>query len=236
MTSAALKRELKAAGTPERALGAARYFKTGPGEYGEGDLFLGVAVPLLRKIALRYRTLSLDDLQLLLQAKEHEVRVAALEILVVQHKTGDDKLRKEILAMYLRNTQYINNWDLVDCSCREIVGRHLKSGSKKLLLKLATSNSIWERRIAMVSTMPLVREGDLDDALRIAEMLLEDRHDLIHKATGWVLREVGDEDRTALIAFLKKHYARVPRTALRYAIEHFPDAERKNILAGKFAA
>jgi 3-methyladenine DNA glycosylase AlkD len=236
MTSAALKRELKAAGTPERALGAARYFKTGPGEYGEGDIFLGITVPLLRKIALRYKALPLADLQRLLQAKEHEVRIAALEILVAQHKAGDDKLRKEILAIYLRNTQYINNWDLVDCSCREIVGGHLRSGSKKFLLKLARSKSVWERRIAMVSTMPLVWEGDVDDALHIADMLLEDRHDLIHKATGWVLREVGDEDRAALLAFIKQHYQRMPRTALRYAIEHFPAAERKNILAGKFSA
>jgi 3-methyladenine DNA glycosylase AlkD len=236
MTGAALKRELKAAGTPERAAGAARYFKTGPGEYGEGDVFLGVTVPLLRKIVSRYKTLSLDELQRLLKAKEHERRAAALEILVAQHKRGDEALRKEILEMYLRNTQYINNWDLVDLSCREVVGGHLKTGSKKLLTKLARSKSLWERRIAMISTMALVSEGDVEDALRVAEMLLDDPHDLIHKAIGWVLRVVGDEDQAVLLRFLKKHYERVPRTALRYSIEHFSSEERKNILAGEFAA
>jgi 3-methyladenine DNA glycosylase AlkD len=236
MTGAALKRELKAAGTPERAAGAARYFKTGPGEYGEGDVFLGVTVPLLRKIVSRYKTLSLDELQRLLKAKEHECRAAALEILVAQHKRGDEALRKEILEMYLRNTQYINNWDLVDLSCREVVGGHLKTGSKKLLTKLARSKSLWERRIAMISTMALVSEGDVEDALRVAEMLLDDPHDLIHKAIGWVLRVVGDEDQAVLLRFLKKHYERVPRAALRYSIEHFSSEERKNILAGEFAA
>ncbi len=234
MTIAALKRELKAAGTPERAAGAARYFKTGAGEYGEGDVFLGVTVPALRKIALRYKSLSLDELQCLLVSKEHEVRVAALEILVAQHRLGDEALQKKILRIYLRNTRYINNWDLVDCSCRDIVGGHLKAGPRKLLDKLAKSKNIWERRIAMISTMPLIRGGDVETPLRVAETLLDDPHDLIHKAVGWVLRVVGDQDRAALLRFLKKHYERVPRTALRYAIEHLPEAERKKILAGQF--
>jgi 3-methyladenine DNA glycosylase AlkD len=235
MTGAALRRELKAVATPERAVGAARYFKTGPGEYGEGDVFLGVTVPDLRRIVRRYKALSLDEVEKLLAAKEHEVRSAALLVLVAQYEAGDAAARRQILDLYLRNTQYINNWDLVDCSCREIVGAHLLTGSRKLLTKLAKSKSLGERRIAMISTMTLVRQGDLDDALRIAELLLDDRHDLIHKAVGWVLREVGDADRPALLAFLKKHYVRVPRTALRYAIEHFPTEERKKILAGNFA-
>jgi len=156
MTGAALKRELKAAGTPERAAGAARYFKTGKGEYGEGDVFIGISAPVLRKIEARYWTLSLDELQMLLEAKEHEVRIAALEILVHQHKRGAEKLRRQILKLYMRNTRFINNWDLVDCSCREIVGGHLKTGSRTLLTRLAKSKSLWERRIAMVSTMALV--------------------------------------------------------------------------------
>jgi len=238
MTGAALKRELKAAGTPTRAAGAARYFKTGPGEYGEGDVFLGISVPVLRKIALRYKTLSLDELEKLLASKEHEVRIAALEILVAQHKRADASTRKQILDLYLRNTQHINNWDLVDLSCREIVGSHLKMkrGQSKLLTRLAKSPSLWERRTAIISTMPLVQEGDFDAALRVAEILLEDPHDLIHKAIGWVLRVLGDVDQPALLAFLAKHYDRVPRTALRYAIEHFPPAERKQILAGQFPA
>jgi 3-methyladenine DNA glycosylase AlkD len=234
MTIAALKRELKAAGTPERAAGAARYFKTGKGEYGEGDLFLGVTASVLHAVAKRYKTLHLTELEKLLAAREHEVRSAALLILVAQYKKGDEVLRRQILNLYLRNTQHINNWDLVDCSCREIVGVHLMTGSRRLLAKLGRSNSLWERRISMVSTMALVWEGDIEDALRVAEMLLDDRHDLIHKATGWVLREVGDVDRAALVDFLQRHYERVPRTALRYAIEHFSAEERKKILAGEF--
>ncbi len=235
-TRMALIRELKAAGTPERAVGAARFFKTGPGEYGEGDLFLGITVPALRAIVRRYRTLELGEIERLLAAKEHECRLAALLILVAQFERGDDALRGEILELYLHNTRFINNWDLVDASCREIVGASMQTGSRKLLTKLAKSKSLWERRIAMVSTMALVWDGELDDALRIAEMLLDDKHDLMHKAIGWVLRVVGDVDRAALLAFLKTHYARVPRTALRYAIEHFPAEERKRMLAGNFAA
>lgn len=235
LTRTALIRELKAEGTPERALGATRFFKTGPGEYGEGDIFIGVTVPELRKIARRYKMLSLTELERLLAAKEHECRLTALLILVAQFERGDETLRREILTLYLRNTKYINNWDLVDCSCREIVGRHLRTGSRKLLPKLTRSKSLWERRIAMVSTMALVWDGELEDALHVAEMLLDDPHDLIHKAIGWVLREAGDVDRASLLGFLRQHYARVPRTALRYAIEHFPAEDRKKILAGEFA-
>jgi 3-methyladenine DNA glycosylase AlkD len=232
LTRAALVRELKAAGMPERAAGAARYFKTGPGEYGEGDIFLGLTAPILRAISRRYRTLSLSDLERLLAAKEHECRAAALLILVAQHQRADAAVRREILDLYLRNTQYINNWDLVDMSCGDIVGGHVLATSKKLLLKLARSKDIWERRIAMISTRALVREGRVDVALDIAERLLGDEHDLIHKAIGWVLREVGDKDRPALIGFLQTHYARVPRTALRYAIEHFPAEKRKESVVG----
>jgi len=232
----ALMRELKAAGTPERAAGAARFFKTGPGEYGEGDIFLGITVPVLRAIVWRYRTLELDEIERLLAAKEHECRLAALLILVAQFERGDKAVRRAILDLYLRSTRFINNWDLVDASCREIVGGSLRTGSRRLLTRLVKSKSLWERRIAIVSTMALVRDGELDDALRIAELLLDDEHDLIHKAIGWVLRVVGDVDRTVLIDFLGQHYERVPRTALRYAIEHFPAEERKRMLAGRFAA
>ena len=236
VTRAALTRELRAAGTPERAAGAARYFKTGPGEYGEGDLFLGVTVPVLRKIVRRYETLQLAQVEKLLHAREHELRQAALLILVAQYAKGDPKGQREILRVYLANTSFINNWDLVDCSCREIVGAHVRANSRSLLTKLARSNSLWERRIAMISTMPLVRDGEFSDALRIAEMLLDDRHDLIHKAIGWVLRELGDKDKAALVSFLQQHYKRVPRTALRYAIEHFPAEERKRALRAEFPA
>ena len=230
-----LARELRAAATPERAAGAARFFKTGPGQYGEGDIFLGVTVPALRKLALRYRDLPLEQLQILLQSKEHELRSAALEILVDQHKRGDAKTRKAIQDFYLANTQHINNWDLVDLSCREIMGGYLRTRPRKLLDKFAGSPSLWERRIAMISTMALVRDGEFDDALRIAERLLSDKHDLIHKAIGWVLREIGDKDRTVLVRFLQQNFSRIPRTALRYAIEHFSADQRNHILKGDFA-
>lgn len=230
-----LARELRAAATPQRAAGAASFFKAGPGQYGEGDIFLGVTTPVLRKLALKYRDLALADLQPLLEAKEHELRSAALEILVDQHKRGDAKTRGTIQDFYLANTQHINNWDLVDLSCREIVGGYLRIRPRNLLDKLAASTSLWERRIAMVSTMTLVREGDVDDALRIAERLLPDKHDLIHKAIGWVLREIGDKDRAVLISFMQQHYSAIPRTALRYAIEHFPAEQRKRILQGDLA-
>jgi 3-methyladenine DNA glycosylase AlkD len=233
-TRAQLERALKTAGNPERAAFLARYFKTGKGEYDEGDIFLGIPVPAMRKIALAHRRLDFPDLQRLLDSNIHEHRAAALEILVAQYKRGDEKLRKEIVAFYLKNTARINNWDLVDASCRPILGEYLKTKSRTVLRKLAKSKSVWERRIAMVSTMALVWEGELDDALKIAEMLLDDKQDLMHKAIGWVMREVGVQDRAVLLAFLKKHYAYIPRTTLRYAIEHFPPAQRKKMLAGKF--
>jgi 3-methyladenine DNA glycosylase AlkD len=229
-----LERELKAAADPVRAEHSVGYFRTGKGQYGEGDIFLGISVPVLRKIALKHRGLAMADLQKLLESKIHEHRAAALEILVVQYERGDEKLREEIVEFYLRNTSYINNWDLVDGSAGPILGHHLKTHPRKILKKLAKSKSLWERRIAMISTMTLVWAGELDDALQIAEMLLDDEHDLIHKAVGWVLREAGRKDRKRLVAFLKAHYARLPRTALRYAIEHFSAEQRKKMLAGEF--
>ena len=188
----------------------------------------------MRRIALKYCALTLAELQKLLDSKIHEHRAAALEILASQYERGDEKQRNAIVTFYLRNTSRINNWDLVDASARPILGEHLKTRPRKILRKLAKSKSLWERRIAIVSTMTLVWAGELDDAMEIAEMLLDDERDLIHKAVGWVLREVGVEDRACLIAFLKKHYARLPRTALRYAIEHFPPQQRKKVLAGSF--
>jgi 3-methyladenine DNA glycosylase AlkD len=235
LTRARLEQELKDAADPERAVNLAWFFKTGKGQYGEGDVFLGITVPILRRIALKYRGLPLADLQKLLASKFHEHRAAALEILVAQYRHGDEKLRKQIVKFYLQNTSRINNWDLVDGSARPILGEHLKTHSRNVLKKLAKSKSLWERRIAMVSTMSLVWAGELDDAMQIAEMLLDDQHDLIHKAVGWVLREAGRKDRGRLIIFLETHYARTPRTALRYAIEHFPPEQRKKMLSGEFA-
>jgi 3-methyladenine DNA glycosylase AlkD len=229
-----LEQELRAAGDPVRATQVALYFKTGKGEYGEGDVFLGIPVPAMRRIALKYCALTLVELQKLLDSKIHEHRAAALEILASRYERGDEKQRNAIVSFYLRNTSRVNNWDLVDASARPILGEHLKTRPRKVLRKLAKSKNLWERRIAIVSTMTLVWAGELDDAMEIAEMLLDDEHDLIHKAVGWVLREAGVEDRARLIAFLNKHYARMPRTALRYAIEHFPPQQRKKVLAGSF--
>jgi len=229
-----LERELKVAGDPARAVHSAGYFRTGKGEYGEGDVFLGVSVPVLRKVALKYLDLDMPDLQKLLESKIHEYRAAALEILVAQYERGEKKTREEIVRFYLKNTSHINNWDLVDASSRPILGEYLLTHSRGVLKKLGKSKNLWERRIAMVSTMTLVWADELDDAFQIAEMLLDDKHDLIHKAIGWVLREAGRKDRKRLVAFLKKHYARLPRTALRYAIEHFALEQRKRMLAGEF--
>jgi len=234
-TRAQLERELKAAANTVRAVQVALYLKAGKGEYGEGDVFLGIPVPTMRRIALKYRTLNLADLQKLLNSKIHDHRAAALEILVVQYARGDKKQRQEIVDFYLRNTSRINNWDLVDASSRPILGEHRKTRPRRILRTLAKSESLWERRIAIVSTMTLVWAEDLDDAMQIAEMLLGDKHDLIHKAVGWVLREAGVKDRVRLVAFLEKHYARMPRTALRYAIEHFPLEQRKKMLKGNFS-
>lgn len=236
LTRTGLERELRGAGDVERAKQVAIYFKTGKGEYGEGDVFLGMPVPVMRKIALKYRELSLADLQKLLDSKIHDFRAAALEILVAQYTRANEQRRKAIISFYLRNTSRINNWDLVDASCRPILGEHLKTRSREVLRKLARSKSLWERRIAIVSTMTLVWSGELDDAMEIAEVLLDDEHDLIHKAVGWVLREAGVKDRGRLVLFLKTYYARLPRTALRYAIEHFPVEQRKKMLAGYFGS
>jgi 3-methyladenine DNA glycosylase AlkD len=229
-----LERDLKAAGNEERAQQVARYFKTGKGEYGEGDVFLGIPVPTMRRIALKHKTLGLADVQRLLDSRIHEYRAAALEILAAQYAKGDERQRNDIVVFYLRNTGRINNWDLVDASARPILGEHLKTHPLKILKKLAKSKNLWERRISIVSTMALVWAGELEDALEIAEILLDDTHDLIHKATGWVLREAGVEDRNRLMAFLEKHFAQMSRTTLRYAIEHFAPEQRKKLLAGLF--
>jgi 3-methyladenine DNA glycosylase AlkD len=227
-----LERELVSLADPQRAKNAAWFFKTGRGQYGEGDRFLGIPVPLQRKIALRYRELALDDIAHLLASPFHEHRFTALEILVAQYERAEDGLREEIFLFYLEHTSGINNWDLVDTSAPYIVGEHLKTRPRRLLAKLASSANLWERRIAIVSTLALVKHGEIEDTLSIASKLLVDKHDLIHKAVGWALREAGRVSRPALVGFLAKHYSSIPRTALRYAIEHFPPDQRKRILAG----
>ena len=233
-TRAALVRELAALGSPARAAGAARFFKSGVGEYGEGDKFIGIPAAALRNATLRHRTLPLPDVALLLASGIHEHRVAALEILVAQYEGATEAERKNIVEFYLGHTQHVNNWDLVDASAPYILGEHLKTRSRRVLVRLAKSKSLWERRIAIVATLMLIRHGETADTFLIAEKLLADPHDLIHKAVGWALREAGKVSQPELLAFLEKHYASIPRTTLRYAIERFPQQQRKRMLAGKF--
>ena len=233
-TRAALVRDLAALASPARAAGAAKFFKSGVGEYGEGDKFIGIPVPALRNAALRYRALSLPDLALLLASAIHEHRLAALEILVAQYEAAGEAERKNIVEFYLGHTRGINNWDLVDASAPYILGEHLKTRSRRPLVRLAKSKSVWERRIAMVATLMLIRNGETADTFLIAEKLLTDPHDLIQKAVEWALRETGKVSQAELLAFLERHYASMSRTTLRYAIERFPQQRRKRMLAGKF--
>jgi 3-methyladenine DNA glycosylase AlkD len=229
-----VERELAAAADPKRAKGLAWFFKTGKGEYGEGDRFLGITVPEQRKVALRNIDLPLDEVARLLESPIHEHRFTALEILVAKYARADEKNRSRIFSFYLRHAARANNWDLVDTSAPYIVGEHLKHRPRKRLDRLAVSRNLWKRRIAIVSTLALIRDGQTDDTFRIAEKLLRDQHDLIHKAVGWALREAGKVSPGALSNFLRSHYSALPRTTLRYAIERLPAAQRKKALAGKF--
>jgi 3-methyladenine DNA glycosylase AlkD len=229
-----LERELVAAADPARAANLAWFFKTGRGQYGEGDRFLGIPVPVQRKIARRYTALALPHLKRLLDSPIHEHRFAALEILVAQYKRGGESEQEKIVDFYLANTARINSWHLVDASAAYILGNYLRTRPRDLLDRLARSDSLWERRIAIVSTFAFIKQGEIADTFRIAEQLLNNTHDLIHKAVGWALRETGKVSRPALLDFLKKHYASIPRTALRYAIEHLTPEQRKQILAGNF--
>jgi 3-methyladenine DNA glycosylase AlkD len=230
-----LERQLAAAADADRSNAVARFFKTGKGQYGEGDKFLGIPVPVQRKLALRYRDLPLSEIARLLKSEWHEHRFCALEILVHKYERGDEVLKREIFRFYLENTAGINNWDLVDTSAPYIVGAHLLTRSRRVLDRLAKSRSLWERRIAIVATLKLIKHGEIEDTFRIAAILLNDRHDLMHKAVGWALRETWKVSRLALLQFLQKYYSRVPRTTLRYAIEHLPPDQRKEILAGQFS-
>jgi 3-methyladenine DNA glycosylase AlkD len=226
-----VKRALKRAADPEKAKILKQFFKTGKGEYGEGDKFLGIVVPAQRKIAKDFKDLSLPETEELLHGKHHEERLTALLILVEKFRTGNAKARKDIFDIYNRNTKFINNWDLVDLSAPNIVGEYLKEKDRLLLYKYAKSTDLWERRISILSTFTFIREGDCDDALKISERLLGDKHDLIHKAVGWMLREVGKKcGESILEKFLAKHIKNMPRTMLRYAIEKLPESKRKEYL------
>jgi 3-methyladenine DNA glycosylase AlkD len=210
-----------------------RFFKTGPGEYGEGDVFIGLRVPQLRLLAQRFEGLEIDDAVELLRSRIHEERLLALLILVHAYRQGDDTAKKKIYNLYLENTYFINNWDLVDISAENVVGVHVFGNSTRILHELARSTSLWERRIAIMATFHFIKKGQFDETISIIKLLLKDREDLIHKAAGWMLREIGKRNIQAEKAFLKEHYHIMPRTMLRYAIERFPEEERRNYLEGK---
>ena len=228
-----LKRELSQLNDYDRAKNLQWFFKTGKGQYGEGDIFLGITVPEQRKVAKKYVDLSLDDLQELLNSKIHEHRFTALVILISKYRKAEESIKAEIFEFYLKNTEKINNWDLVDLSAPRIVGDYLLNKERSILYKLAKSDSLWERRVSILSTFTFIDNNDFEDALNISELLLNDEHDLIHKAVGWALREIGKRDQNIEERFLTMHYLHMPRTMLRYAIEKLGEKKRKKYLDKK---
>ncbi|MBT3260712.1 DNA alkylation repair protein [bacterium] len=228
-----IQQEIRSLSDPEKACHAQRFFKTAPGEYGAGDKFLGVRVPVLRALSKKYRNIPLPDAFTLLQSKFHEERLLALFILVLIFKKAKDTDQKQIYDFYLEHTKYINNWDLVDSSAHLIVGPYLQHRDRAILSDLAKSKLLWDRRIAMLSTFHYIRQKDFGDALKIAEILQHDQEDLMHKAVGWMLREIGNRDLATEEVFLKKYYQNMPRTMLRYAIEKFEEEKRLRYLKGE---
>ncbi len=228
-----IRQKLDDLADPRRAAVHQRFFRTGPGEYGEGDRFLGIRVPLLRTLAREFRDLSLPETTKLLSSPIHEERFLALLIMVLKYRAGDENERETLYRLYLDSTRYINNWDLVDTTAEHIVGDYLRERDRSALRKLAVSTSLWERRIAILATFHYIKRGSFDETLAIAEALLEDPEDLIHKAVGWMLREIGKRDRKVEEEFLRRHYKVMPRTMLRYAIEKFPEPLRQRYLKGK---
>jgi 3-methyladenine DNA glycosylase AlkD len=228
-----IKKDIDRLADPKKALILRRFFKTGPGEYGEGDVFVGIKVPQTRELARKYKQIDLADCLELVRDKIHEVRMLGLFIMVEKYRKGAPDERTEIYNAYLKHTAYINNWDLVDLSAEKIVGPYLADKDKKILLRLAKSDLLWERRIAILSSFHFIKNKQPETTLAIADILLNDKHDLMHKAVGWMLREIGKRCGQAIEeAYLKPRYKRMPRTMLRYAIEHFPESRRKQYLAG----
>jgi 3-methyladenine DNA glycosylase AlkD len=223
-----VEKALKALENKEKAKLMAGFFKTGKGEYGEGDIFLGITMPEQRKVAKQYVNLSINEVEQLLHSKIHEHRMVALVIWTYQFEKADEKTKEKIYKTYLKNTKYINNWDLVDVTTPRIVGMHLLDKNRKVLYKLAKSKDLWEKRISILATFAFInKRKEFDDALKISEILLNDDHDLIHKAVGWMLREIGKRDLAAEEKFLKKYHKVMPRTMLRYSIEKFDEDKRK---------
>ncbi len=227
MTAAEIRTRLHQLANPAKAAILQRFFKTGPGEYGEGDVFLGINAPVLRALVKEYQTLDLAEAETLLHSDLHEARALALMLWVRFYTKGSAEQKERIYQRYLANTDWINNWDLVDGSASHIVGTHLLKRDRQILYRLAKSNSLWERRIAIIATHHFIRQNDFADTLKSAALLLDDPEDLMHKATGWMLREVGLRDLPTEEAFLEQYSHCMPRTMLRYAIEKFPEAKRK---------
>jgi 3-methyladenine DNA glycosylase AlkD len=232
MTAHSIQEQLRSLGSPEAAALAVRFFKTGPGQYAEGDIFLGLRAAVMHDLAKQHSALPFNQIAVLLKSATHEDRMLALLILVRRVFQSDNAVRKRAYTLYLANTRYINNWDLVDASAREVVGGYLADKPRDPLYRLAASASLWERRISIVATHYFIRQHDFNDTLKIAELLAGDREDLIHKAVGWMLREVGKKHQPALETFLRRHGKLLPRTALRYAIERFPAEVRRTYLDG----
>ena len=233
-----LRKEIKSLANPEKAKLLQRFFKTGKGEYGEGDVFIGLMVPQSREIVRKYWDKLTDKETIdLLHSKIHEERLTGLIMLVYKykHKQTTDEEREEIYNLYLKNTKNINNWDLVDLTAPNIVGENLLKHPEKIkiLYKLANSSHLWEKRIAILSTFTFIREKEFEDSIKISEILLKDKHDLIHKAVGWMLREIGKRDKKILESFLIKHHKIMPRTMLRYSLEKLSEKERKFYLGKK---
>ncbi|NIT03658.1 DNA alkylation repair protein [Candidatus Saccharibacteria bacterium] len=230
-TARSVIKELKRLGNPKKAKASAWFFKTGKGQYGEGDVFAGVTVPEQRKVAKQFKELPLKEIAKLLENKIHECRLTALFILVGKYNKADGKEKERLAKFYLSHLQYVNNWDLVDSSASYILGDYLQDKDKSILYKLARSANLWERRVAIIATAAFIKEGRYRDTLKIAKNLLKDEHDLIHKAVGWMLREVGNKSRSTEEKFLDKHASSMPRTMLRYAIEKFPKEKRAEYLS-----
>jgi 3-methyladenine DNA glycosylase AlkD len=230
MSITGLKKELLRLANPEQAKVLSGFFKTGPGQYGAGDIFLGIKVPVQRKLARQNRDMDLKDVKRLLHSEIHEERLISLMILIDKYDRGTDNEREKIIELYLANTAHINNWDLVDLSAHKLLGRHLYRKNVDLLFSLAQSPSLWERRIAITATYYFIKKGHIETTLKIAKLLLSDKHDLIHKAVGWMLREAGKKDVSSEMRFIDKYAAVMPRTMLRYAIEKFPEDLRRKYM------
>lgn len=241
-----LIKTIRSKADPEKAVHLQRFFKTGPGQYAAGDRFHGLTVPVSRKIASEFASLPLSDLQQLIQSPFHEERLIALHILTLQFEAAgrrhDETIRQQLVDFYLNHTEFINNWDLVDLSAYKILGKYLLdakpkiiqgvpySNPRKILYTLVKSKNLWERRIAIITTYTFIKNDDFDDTLKLSEKLLTDQHDLMHKAVGWMLRELGKRSLKTLDKFLLEHYQKMPRTALRYAIERHPENVRQQYL------